>query len=248
MGYLVNKTTNLLKFNEENPDSPSDELANVYAEKCWVCGVGFSMLKGVRRYHCGFCANSVCAEHSTKRRVKPGTSEPLRICDTCEGDCVREQLEVSMQEEVRTLQSSLDALRYENELLIQTDTRLGKALSKLQKEHASLTETQNTTLNTLKNKLEVERMSDAKQVNEIDRLYSVSDMARSEEVACREKLDISTKNYSAYQDSVRELKAQVAMSRQTLEGLENRTGAIPAKELLGVLCNECEEAVLAALK
>mmetsp|Transcript_5309 Transcript_5309/g.9734 ORF Transcript_5309/g.9734 Transcript_5309/m.9734 type:complete len:256 (-) Transcript_5309:39-806(-) len=248
VGYLVNKTTNLLKFNEDTPDSPGDELANVYAEKCWVCGVGFSMLKGVLRYHCGFCANSVCSEHSMKKRQKPGSPEMLRICDTCESDFVREQLESTMQEEMKGLQSNLDALRYENELLIQTDVRLGQTLSKMQKDFTALTETQNNTLNTLKNKLEVERVADAQQVSEIDRLYAVSDVARAEEVSCREKLETTTQKLGSLQEGLREMKVQVAGLRQTLDGLETRTGAIPVKDLRNVLCSECEEAVLAALK
>lgn len=248
MGYLVNKTTSLLKFTEDNPDSPSDELANVYAEKCWVCGVPFSMLKGVLRYHCGFCANSVCSDHSQKRRAKVGTSEVVRICDTCESDFIRALIEATMQEELRTLQSTLDSIRYENELMTEADTRLSQTLLKLQKKHLALTEAQSNTLSGLKTKLEDERQADKEQVSEIDRLYALSEVARSEEIACRAKLESVTLTLGTLEESVRELKGLVGSSRQTLESMETETGSVPVKELRGLLCAECEEGVMMALK
>jgi DNA repair exonuclease SbcCD ATPase subunit len=96
----IKKTQNpSIKGSFESFSSPDVNISN----KCWVCGKGFTLKK---KHLCKFCNNTVCSEHSSRTRQRPGSTEELRICDLCEQDKAKEDIKEEINTELIKLEEN----------------------------------------------------------------------------------------------------------------------------------------------
>ena len=101
----VRKTQNpSIKGSFESFSSPDIHISN----KCCVCSKGFTLKK---KHLCKFCNNTVCSDHSSHTRLKPGSSEPQRICDNCEQEKAKEDIKQEIYDEFRKLQENVTATK-----------------------------------------------------------------------------------------------------------------------------------------
>jgi DNA repair exonuclease SbcCD ATPase subunit len=182
------------------------------ASKCGVCSKKFTLTS--RRHHCRFCGESVCDQHSMKRRNKQGETEKLRICDNCDKEFIREEVRKEVEDEVSKLEIQVIRAREAND--------------KLYKEHYE------KTLEASRLELELtkaERLQKQKEQALHDKLMEEQDKGNN----ARKLVDELTKSLENSRDSEKEMIEKCTSTEKQLENLKNQTESLRERrtELIG---------------
>ena len=211
------------------------------ADRCHICQeeLGGNLLTS-KKHTCRFCQMPTCAAHSMGRRAKEG--EAVRICDECELNAKRREINDLYQKEfdmqgmrIVALEEATDRSVRENQVLASTVASLESQLT------AKLNE----------NALSLERLQGQKQ--ELIEKIAKADQAKSELMAA-----IEEKNASAMGEKLKceeqqvqakvlqgEVGKLVARKEEMWTHLQELRGkqanSLTAKYIEPILCDTCAE-------
>lgn len=241
-GFLQGNSAQALTsdLKPELPEAPQllmqDDLS------CKICGIKFNILFGIKRFHCKFCCNSVCSDHSLRRRQKgPDTA---RICDLCDEDCIKNELKADLVSEIWTLENQLTATHKDNDCHREDDIRQQDEIRRLKEELATSKLYHQQALDAMRQKHEIELKKSNRIKNKIEELQTHIKQSSADE----KKLVLQTQTRSSDFDAN---QADLTLQSQALKLLESQdklldeqlSDRLNMQTLYNMLCDECLNAV-----
>jgi len=218
---------------EESPDVPNSK-----ADSCWICQVKFSMMKGVYRHHCRFCGNSVCGDHSLRKRRKG--DEAQRICDKCFQDFAREEVKKEIQSKVTTLHRELEAVKDDNEKLLDVNSRKRTELKQLENDLTVLDREHRQAVLDLKREIEEEIQRGERARDTVENLRKTLEDTNKSEQELDTKGKEAEKEAKRVQNEIDVVKQEKKDLTDQIEYLNDQMrGGVPFSAVRDILCSNC---------
>ncbi|CAG9320012.1 unnamed protein product [Blepharisma stoltei] len=218
------------------PDG-SPDLKN--DNKCHICDKKFSLTN--RRHHCRYCGNSICEDHSIKRRVN-GEAKKIRMCDNCDREIISGEIKDEIENEISRLQNEVQLVRELNERLAKEHSEKFSKVNNLEAELTNAEKAQKQKEQTLQDKLNLELERGEKARAEVDELRRALEQSHTCEREIGDKC-------TAYEARLANLKSESETLRERKEELINQVehltnklkGSLPLDQIKMVLCPRCQQ-------
>ncbi len=211
-------------------------------KNCYICNRKFSMNK--RRHHCRFCGNSVCDEHSLKRRALLGSKDLFRICDSCERSIQTEEVKKEIQEQLDRLESQLFQVRDSNERLMRDNIEKIESINQLEIELKKLEKEQRDKEEQLSASLRAEQDKSAKAkalVQQLQKEFEESQTVNEETSEKCRCLEDEIYRLRSQMDEVKDKKDELASQLTNME--TKLKTSLPIQELDPTLCPRCRKRI-----
>lgn len=211
------------------------------ADRCHICQEELEgNLLTSKKHTCRFCQMPTCAAHSMGRRAKEG--EPVRICDECDLNEKRKEINFQYQKEVEVQNMRILALEEATDRSIRENQVLASTVASLESQLAAKTN---------ENALSLSRLHSQKQ--ELLEKIAKADQAKSELMAAIEEKNTSTMEVKLkceeQQVEARVLQGEVGklvarkeelwVHSQELRG--KQVNSLTAKYIEPILCDICAQ-------
>ena len=106
MIFIMNKNE-LSVYSESLNSSFNGELSNEpnsSTNKCHICGKSYFFRF---KKTCKFCDKTICSEHSKKKRIKSGFSDPQRICVVCDEKMILKEINQEIDQDIEKLSKEI---------------------------------------------------------------------------------------------------------------------------------------------
>ncbi|CAG9318810.1 unnamed protein product [Blepharisma stoltei] len=207
--------------------------------KCHICEKKFSLTN--RRHHCRYCGNSVCEDHSTKRRVRD-ESKKARICDNCDREIISGEIKDEIENEMIRLQNELQSVRELNERLSKEHKEKFSRVNSLEAELTNADKSQKQKEQDLQNKLNQEEERGAKARTEVEELRRALEQSHSCEREINDKCaeyEARLANLKSEGEILRERKEELITQ---IDHLTNKLkGSLPLDQIKMLLCPKCQQ-------
>lgn len=84
------------------------------SKRCQICHKSFILR---RKITCQVCLNVFCSDHCPKKRAMPGSEDLLHICDACEEEETKKEIQEEIEAEIAKYSIELKELKETNEKL-----------------------------------------------------------------------------------------------------------------------------------
>ncbi|CAG9333755.1 unnamed protein product [Blepharisma stoltei] len=176
------------------------------AKECYICQKKFNHTTR-RRHHCRFCGNSICEEHGIKRRTKD-EQKRLRICDNCDRELIRNEIQSEIEGEISRLQTEVQNARELNEKLYKDHYEKTSRVGQLEMELSKAERSQKQKEQLLQDRLNDEQIKAEKTRKAIEDI--------------RNELDNAGKSETDMNQKCAEAEAQLESLKGEAENLRNR--------------------------
>lgn len=210
-------------------------------KKCYICAKSFM----IRRKHvCKFCGNPVCSDDSQKTRMLEGYDEPQRICDLCDQEETKKEIDFEVEEEIKQMNLELKAERQANERLNreyfdvtasvnQLETELNDAKSK----HSIKTQEMNSQL-----KLETEEKEKIKELIEkyskdIEESVKIERLMREKCVEAQKEIE----DIDRHIISMKQTHLEISTKNDIIN--EKISSSVNVAQLKSLLCQRCDKRI-----
>lgn len=209
---------------------------------CYICDKKFNLTS--RRHHCRFCSNSVCDEHSLKRRALNNSKDLFRICDNCERTQLAEEVRKEMEEQFDRLQSQIDQLAESNDKIAQENIEKSEQTKQQEMELKRVEKVQEQKEEELSRVLKNEQEKGIRAKNVIQHIQKEFDDIQTSETSFAEKCRVS-------EDELNLLRGQVDEIREKKDEIVNQVNNLGEKlktslsldEVVNILCQRCQKRV-----
>ncbi|CAG9327419.1 unnamed protein product [Blepharisma stoltei] len=207
--------------------------------KCFICDRKFNLT--IRRHHCRFCGNSVCDDHSMKRRQYENLPKKQRICDNCNRELIREEIKKEIEEEIAKLQSEVQHQKEMNERLLKEHTEKTQKISQLESDLTKAERIQREKEQSMQEKLNEVLERGEKSKNLVEDLRKSLDVSHNNEQEISNQVHEGEKQLEKYRiesENLRDRKEELASQ---IEHLTNRIkSSLPLSEVREAMCNRCK--------
>lgn len=215
------------------------ESEGIQSKKCFICSKGFSLRK---KHSCKFCWNAVCAEHCKRTRNKEGFDEAQPICDLCNQEQVKKDLENEMLLEIESLEEELKQARMINDRLERENFEKTANVNKIEIEIEELCEKQGKILKSLENELAGELIQSQGISDLFEKTQNSIEESKAEEETALAKLENSKADLENYAKQCNILVETKDGQRQQLERINNKLkGSLSMEQVSKLLCPACTE-------
>lgn len=230
----VRKTQNpSMKGSFESFSSPDIHISN----KCCVCSKGFTLKK---KHLCKFCNNTVCSDHSSHSRLKPGISEPQRICDNCEQDKAKEDIKQEIYDEFRKLQENVAGTKNTIERLNRDYFEKTSILNDAENKLATCEAIHNKTVQDLNTELVEVRRNIAKTKGLMESAKKALTDAKESELEMNDKCEKGEKEIVVLEQRIVTLRKNGSEYTEKIENIgAAMKGTINFESISKSLCNRC---------
>jgi DNA repair exonuclease SbcCD ATPase subunit len=235
--------TNFLNIRVESKEAVPDladptEMPTTKADNCWICQTKFSMMKGIYRHHCRFCGNSVCADHSARKRRRG--DEAQRICDKCFQDFAREEVKKEIQSKVSSLHRDLDAVRGDNERLLDVNSRKRTEFKQLENDLSVLEREHRQAVLDLKREIEEEIQRGERARDSVETLRKTLEDTNRSEQELDSKGKEAEREAKRVQNEIEAVKQEKKDLTDQIEYLNDQMrGGVPFSAVKELLCANC---------
>ena len=216
----------------------NDSIEFKQGSKCIVCSKKFTLTS--RRHHCRFCSESVCDLHSMKRRLKPGETEKVRICDNCDKDLIREEVRKEVEEEVMKLEKQVQHAREVNDKLYKEHYEKTAKVNQLELELTKAERLQKQKEQVLQEKLTEEQTKGNRARTLVDDLRKSLENSRESEKEMIEKCSSTEKQLDDLRCQTGHLRERRNELVGQIDHLTSRLkGSLPLDQVRSILCSRC---------
>ena len=127
----VDKYSSLRSNKESFTSITTSQSGDISSNKCLVCHKGF-MLR--RKFTCQLCLNVFCSDHCTRKRKLNPNDEMTSICDTCDQEETKKEIDLEIEGEIKKLSEELNELRETNEKLFKEQYNNSASLNNIEME------------------------------------------------------------------------------------------------------------------
>lgn len=229
----------------ETPDSafaPPDSKDFRKTKLCYICDKKFNLTS--RRHHCRFCSNSVCDEHSLKRRALNNSKDLYRICDNCERLQLAEEVRREIQEQLDRLQVQLDQLKDSNDKIAQDNLDKIEQTKQQEMELKRVEKVQEQKEEELSRVLKIEQEKGIRAKNVIQHIQKEFDEIQISETSFAEKCRVSEDELNSLRnqvDEIRDKKDEIVSQVNNLT--EKLKTSLPLDDVTKLLCQRCQKRV-----
>lgn len=244
------KTSNSSIANSEHSESESGDLALAMSDGkdfrktklCYICDKKFNLTS--RRHHCRFCSNSVCDEHSLKRRALNNSKDLYRICDNCERFQLTEEVRKEIQEQLDRLQTQFDQLADSNDKSAQENLEKIEQTKQQEMELKRVEKVQEQKEEELSRVLKNEQEKGIRAKNVIQHIQKEFDDIQTSETSFAEKCRVSEDELNSFRnqvDEIRDKKDEILSQGSNLS--EKLKTSLSLDEVIKILCQRCQKRV-----
>ena len=208
--------------------------------KCYICQKKFNLT--TRRHHCRFCGGSVCNEHSLKRRAKQGESEKHRICDNCDIEIIKSQINQEIQQELQKLRSEIQTTKETNRNLYEEHFQKSKQVHELENQLVTAEHSQAQQEQEFAEALEKEQKKAEESRKHLEEIRNALESTNQSEREYSEKCALAEEeleNLRDQSDSLRERKEELASQIEHLTSKQK--SSLPLDQVREILCNRCTQ-------
>jgi DNA repair exonuclease SbcCD ATPase subunit len=187
-----------------NEDFKEDQVCN-------ICKKKFTFT--FRRHHCRTCKESVCDDDSIIRYVREGKQKKLRICEKCDKACMKEELKLEIDNEIKYLS---EQIRISTELYdslhnqkIERTTKIHNLENKLSQTERELKRKQEDLENRLKDETDLNIKAKAKIQDFMSKL--------EDKQACEQEISTKISEESAKLLKLKSEKIEIDSKKTELE-------------------------------
>mmetsp|Transcript_17263 Transcript_17263/g.17205 ORF Transcript_17263/g.17205 Transcript_17263/m.17205 type:complete len:320 (+) Transcript_17263:1-960(+) len=221
--------------------SNSIDITNSNGKKCYVCGKSFT----IRRKHiCKFCNNAVCSDDSQKTRMMEGFDEPQRICDLCDQEETKKEIDQEIEEEIKQMNAALKVEREANERLNREYFDVTASVNQLETEIQEAKNKYDTKISDLNKQIQAEqeekekiREMIEKHKKDIEESIKVEKMMREKCVETQKEIEGIDKHI----EGMEKTKAEVAEKNEVIN--EKIKSSLNLEQLKKLLCQRCDKRI-----
>ena len=192
---------------------------NASSKKCYICNKGFNFRK---KHICRFCSNTVCIDHCLKAREVEGCEEPQPICDLCNLDLTKKEMQAEIQSEIYSLEDELRNAKAMHSRLEREHFEKTAVISKLENELADIANSGEEGINSMRDSLSVEELKN-KEIKALhEETYKNTCQIRISE-------SLASENLSKAQEELENYRRQSEILKETKDGLNEQLDKINAK-------------------
>ena len=213
------------------------ETDGAQSKKCYICSKGFNFRK---KHICRFCTNAVCTDHCQKARSLEGYDEPQPICDLCNQEIIKQEMQAEIRNEIQSLDEELKSAKAMNERLDREHFEKTAAINKLENEIEGINKNSVEDLKALQEELENEE-------NKYKEIKELHDKVKDENLKIKQQeSEISEALFKA-QENLESIRRQSEILKETKEGLNEQLdkinsklkGSLSVDKVSRLLCQNC---------
>lgn len=216
---------------------PSIDPDNGQSKKCYICNKGFNFRK---KHICRFCSNSVCIDHCQKARTVDGFDEPQPICDLCNIETMKKEMQNEMRTEIQSLEDELRNARTMHSRLEREHFEKTAVISKLENEISDFSTTSKKELQELREMFVVEEIKHEETKKNHEKTSGNNKKIREDQ-------DRASENLSKAQEELENLRRQSEILKETkdqlneqLDKINNKIkGSLSIEKVSNLLCQTC---------
>ena len=211
----------------------SDQKSN----QCYICQKGFMFR---RKYTCQVCLNIFCTDHCTRKRHLPGAEDMVSICDNCDIEETKKEINEEINIEISKFSEELKTIKETNEKLFREHYNKAALVNDLEMEIAKQEWNQKKLEQELLAQLEVDQNRGQKLRKLIDQLrYTLDELNASErymsDQCTQAELELETLKVevNSLQTSKEEVISQIEKISQSLRE------SLSIDQVRKILCQRC---------
>ena len=242
MVILTNSLSTIASVLPKNPIGIDDKTNLRLKEdnKCFVCKKKFGLGK---KHYCRFCGNSVCTNHSYKKKQKD-FDESLRICDNCDLEIVKQEIRAEIQGELSKLQDSIDIAKESYEKVEIEKTQKAEIVKKLHEEIENTEKIQKSIEEENSKKLDEEIARGTKASETVDQIKRSLNESHESERELNEKCAKNEEDVENIKVEIMKIKEKKSELLAQLDHISNKLkGSLPLEQVLPNLCERCKTRV-----
>jgi hypothetical protein len=217
--------------------SESFDADRTRSNRCYICIKSLALKK---KFTCNFCSNSVCAEHYKRTRFIQNSNETKSICDLCDQNFIRKEIEIRLDEEIKNLSEEVKQAKIANEKLerdyFEKTTVLGKIEDKLEQ----VSKICDKEIKVLQNQLAEEETKTRGNQDKYSTANELSNNIQLDQKLADEKLKTAQKdleNVKTQSDLLKSTKNEISLK---LEKINNSLrGSLSIEQVKKILCPPC---------
>ena len=221
---------------EERKSMP--EVEGSQLKKCYICAKSFNFRK---KHICRYCNNAVCKDHCQKARSSNFYEEAQPICDLCNQEQIKTDLQAEILSEISSLEVELQQAISTNERLDRDHFEKTAAINKLENELSDHYSSHSENIKFLNSQLAGEELEYKQMKENYEKTLENSKQIKIEK-------ETASDNLAKAQEELNNLIRQSEILKETKDSLNEQLdkinsklkGSLSIEKVSKIVCPTCQ--------